>query len=125
MALLDVSEVIEDPLFTSPCALIKTVESTDANGEPAWADGETAEINAVVTSDQKTIDRLPEALRRAGTIIVRCVSDMAPEGFGAAYDAVLWHGKRFVVKDCADYSQFGRGFLRLVCWPEEAGNGRY
>ena len=125
MALLDVSEVIEDPLFTSPCTLIKTTESTDENGEAVWADGETAEIAAVVTSDQKTIDRLPDALQRTGTIIVRFMADKAPEGFGAANDAVLWRGKRFVVKDIADYSQFGRGFLRLVCWPGEAGNGRY
>lgn len=125
MALLDVSEVIEDPLFTSPVTLVRLEEGVDSAGNPTWTDGESLSLEAVVTSDQKTIERLPEALQRAGTILVRFCADKAPGGFGGAYDTVVWRGKRFIVKDCADYTQFGRGFLRLTCWPEEATDGRY
>ena len=109
MALLDVSEVINDPLFTSPVTLIKSAETISEGGEPVWQDAASADAQAVVTSDQKAIDRLPDA----------------PPGYGAAYDAVIWRGRRFVVKDCADYSQFGAGFLRLTCWPEEVSDGSY
>lgn len=125
MALLDVSEVIEDPMFTSPVTLIRLEEGTDEVGNPTWTDGETASLDAVVTADQKMIERLPEALQRSGTILVRFCADRIPDGYGSGYDAVLWRGKRFIVKDCADYTQFGRGFLRLTCWPEEATDGRY
>lgn len=126
MALLDVSEVITDPLFTSPVKLVGTLEAFDENGNPLWEDQESAEVQAVVTADTKTIERLPDALQRAGTIIVRFMTADAPEDFeGKGYDRVEWRGKRFVIKDCVDYSQFGQGFYRLICWPEDADDGSY
>lgn len=126
MALLDVSEVIRDPLFTTTVTLIKTTESVDEDGNAVWTDSSQADVQAVVTSDTKTIERLPDALQRAGTILVRFMIDDAPEGFqGAGYDAVVWRGRRFVVKDTTDYSHFGQGFIRMVCWPEEASDGNY
>ena len=126
MAWLDVSEVIRDPAFTSPVLLVKSVESEDEAGNPVWLDGAVGEVDAVVTADAKTIARLPDALRREGTILVRFMAGDAPEGFqGGGYDAVVWRGRRFAVKDCADYSHFGDGFLRLVCAPEEASDGGY
>ena len=126
MALLDVSEVIEDPLFTSPVTLVTMAESFDLAGNPVWHEDSSATVDAVVTSDMKSIARLPEALRREGTIVVRFMVPNAPEGFyGHGYDRVIWRGKKFVVKDCADYTQFGRGFLRLICHPEEITDGSY
>lgn len=125
MALLDVSEVISDPLFTTTVTLVCTEEFVNDLGEATWQDAETRDVSAVVTADTKTIERLPDALRRAGTILVRfLVKDF--EAFRArGYDAVVWRGRRFVVKDAADYSHFGAGFVRMVCWPEEVSDGGY
>lgn len=123
MAELDVSEVITDPLFTSTATLIKTGETYDEYGNPVWGDLETADVDAVVTSDMKTIERVPDALRRTGMILVRFMVESAPENFqGVGYDAVQWRGRRYVVKDCADYSQFGQGFFRMICWPEDSNS---
>lgn len=126
MATLDVSEVITDTLFTSPVSLVAMLEDYDADGNPIWVAQEAKQIKAVVTQDMKAIERLPEALRREGAIVVRFMIDDMPEGFGGSgYDRVVWRGKYFVVKDCADYSQFGKGFLRLICHPEENNDGGY
>lgn len=125
MALLDVADVISDPLFTSPVVLVRAKEALDEAGNAQWLDVKRIPAQAVVTADAKALSRLPDELRREGTILVRVLVKDAPEGFGAGYDAVLWRGKRFAVKDCADYSQFGRGFLRLTCWPEEVSDGSY
>ena len=126
MALLDVSEDITDPLFTSSVTLIARSLSYDENGNPVWDDEETEEVQAVVTSDMKAIERLSDALRREGTILVRILSTALPLGFsGGGYDALVWRGKRFVIKDTADYTQFGQGFLRMVCHPEEVTDGSY
>lgn len=126
MALLDVSEVIEEPLFTSPVTLVTMAETFDLAGNPVWVEDTSRTINAVVTSDMKAIARLPEALRREGTIVVRFMVPESPEGFyGGGYSRVIWRGKKFTVKDCADYTQFGRGFLRLICHPEEVTDGSY
>ena len=126
MALLDVSEVIGDPDFTSPITLIHVVSGVDEFGDPVHRDEAEIIVDAVVTSDLKTLDRLPDEFHRAGTILVRVLKKLVPAGFqGGGWDAVVWRGKRFTVKDIADYSQFGGGFLRMTCVPEEAGNGDY
>lgn len=125
MALLDVSEVISDPLFTTPVTLVRTEEFVNDLGEVTWRDAEKREISAVVTSDTKTIERLPDALRRAGTILVRFLSKDFDVFQARGYDAVIWRDRRFVVKDAADYSHFGAGFIRMVCWPEEVSDGGY
>ena len=126
MALLDVSEVIGDPDFTSEVTLISVVQSTDADGEPVVSDSASVTVQAVVTSDIKTLSRLPDEFHRAGTILVRVLKSYVPEGFqGSGWDAVLWRGRRFTVVDTADYSQFGNGFLRMTCVPEDANDGSY
>ena len=126
MALLDVSEVIEEPLFTSLVTLVAMAESFDAVGNPVWLESSSTTVMAVVTSDMKVIERLPEALRRVGAIVVRFMIPDSPSGFyGQGYSRVIWRGKKFTVKDCADYTQFGRGFLRLICHPEEVSDGSY
>ena len=77
MATLDVERVIRSPLFTSPCKLIHFVEGLDEFGNPTWTEGESTDVMAVITADTKTISRLPEALRREGTILVRfMIADM-------------------------------------------------
>ena len=87
MALLDVSEVIADPLFTSPVTLIARSLSYDEDGNPEWIDEESEQVQAVVTSDLKSIERLSDALRREGTILVRVLAKSLPYGFvGGGYD---------------------------------------
>ena len=125
MALLDVSEVIRDPIFTTSIKLVRRIEDADADGNAVWRDAESTSVEAVVTSDSKAIERLPDALQRAGTILVRFMIADAPGFQGSGYDFVIWRGKRFVVKDATDYSHFGQGFIRMVCWPEEISDGSY
>lgn len=120
MATLDVERVIRSPFFTSPCTLVAFSETTDEYGNASWKEGASAEVQAVVTSDLRTMERLPEALRRSGTILVRVMIDDLPSGFtGTGFDEVRWRGRRYTVKDCADYSQFGKGFIRMTCAPME------
>lgn len=125
MAFLDVSEVISDPLFTSPVTLIRSAESYDGAGNPVWHEAERVRVMAVVTSDTKALSRLPEALRREGSILVRFLADDAPGFSGRGFDEAEWRGKRFLIKDSGDYSQFGRGFIRLTCSPAEVSDGSY
>lgn len=125
MANLDVSEVISDPFFTSPVKLIRREETFDEDGQPVWTEVESFSCKAVVTSDMKTLERLPEEIRRVGSIVVRFLTKDAPTFQGRAHDCVEWRGKIFAVMDAADYTQFGRGFIRLICSPEEATDGGY
>lgn len=123
MALIDVPEVIGDPLFTSAIRLVDRVETFDEYGNPIWEERLSADVQAVVTSDIKTIERLPEALRQTGTILVRFLAKYAPEGFsGKGYDEIEYRGRRYTVQDRVDYTQFGDGHLRLVCVPKDVND---
>ena len=125
MASLDVSDVINDPLFASEITMIKVSEGTDGVGNPLWTPCDPVMAKAVVTSDMRVIERLPEAIKTSGTILVRVRSKDIPEGFGKGFDTIVWRGRRFVIKDKADYSHFGRGMIRFVCAPEEVADGGY
>jgi hypothetical protein len=120
MANLDVSEVLEDELFTSAVTLVPMVQGYDEYGNPKWENGESKTIQAVVTSDLKSMLRFPEEMRVEGSILVRFPSDLVPSGWtGENFDSIIWNGKKYTVKDTADYSQFGRGFYRCLCHPFE------
>ena len=118
MALLDVSEVLEDPLFTSTVILVTAAEGFDSLGNPVWLNTSEKAIQAVVTSDLKEMLRIPEELRIAGSILVRFPADLVPEGWsGTGFDEIIWNGQKYTVKDTGDYAQFGRGFLRCLSHP--------
>ena len=57
--------------------------------------------------------------------MVRYLVNDAPEMVGKGYDRIEWRGKSFVIRDASDYTQFGRGFIRLLCVPEDADDGSY
>lgn len=125
MALLDLSEVF-DPLFMSPVEIQHISGSAGADGELVEDEGERIKIMAVVSSDRKMINRLPEELRRDGTISVRVKKSDIPEGFqGNGYDRIYWRGKRFTINSTSDASQWGAGMLTMVCLPEEINGGDY
>lgn len=124
MANLDLSDVIRDPLFTSEITVQSMGQSWDAMGNPIYAVSDEMILQAVVTGDSKPIERLPDGHRRAGGITVRfCLADVPPDFSGKSYDRVIWRGSFFVVQQVRDCSQFGRGFMTLVCAPEEPGDG--
>ena len=125
MAILDVSEVISDPLFTSLITLIRRTESFDDNGNPVFTDSARVAVKAVVTADGKPQVRGADEYHRSGAINVRILLADIPKDFGTGYDAVKYRGRYFVITETVDYSQFGRGFIRLTCIPEEISDGSY
>lgn len=125
MAFLDISEVLTDPMFTSEVTLVSKSQTYDEYGNPVWGADSRKIIQAVVTSDLKTIERLADGLRKAGTILVRFPAEFAPDDFkGGGFDSVIYRDRTYVVTDCADYVQFGRGFYRLTCTDEAINDGK-
>ena len=110
MATLDVERVIRSPVFTSPCKLIHFVEELDEYGNPTWTEGGSTEVRAVITADTKTIARLPETLRREGTILVRFMVADAPKGFGSGNDEVEWWASALSSKTARITRSLGRAF---------------
>ena len=125
MATLSVLEVLVDPNFTSPVTLLGSQETYDENGNPVWVDLKSVAIQAVVTRDTGSIPRLPEALRKQSTILVRFPVSYAPEGFrGGGFDKVVYKNRTYLIQESSDWGQFTNGFYCLVCVPEEVTNGK-
>lgn len=111
MATLDVERVIRSPLFTSPCKLIHFVEGLDKFGNPPGPKAKAFEVMAVITADTKTISRLPEALRREGTILVRfMIADMPKVSGGSGNDEVEWRASALSSKTARITRSLGRAF---------------
>lgn len=115
MPFLDVSDVLADPLFADTLTLYRTTETVGSNGRTSVTQA-TSTFSAVVTSaNGKELERLPEADRVKGGIIVHTVTRLVNGGGNLAPDEILYLGDRYTVVSLNDYSRYGVGFVAALC----------
>ncbi len=116
MPLLDVSDVLSDPLFADSAVLIRTAVSVDpATGRTVETPTETP-ISVVVTSDKgQNLRRTPDAAISDGSIIVHSTFRLAEGGNGVDADILRWNGNEWTVVTTDDYSRYGAGFTVATC----------
>lgn len=118
MALLDVTEVLTDPLFVERgLKRIVSAETVGDDGLADYAETITAFVGVVTNDGGDILKRMPDAKYVAGTITIhtRQTLNVATPGLDA--DMVEWRGKRYTVTDVQDYGHFGRGFCAVTCEP--------
>ena len=110
MPFLDVSDILDDPIFRDDSlVLLRAMESVDADGIAQRAVGET-EFSGVVTSESgRNLQRTPDATRSLGGILVHTKTRLT-EG-----DEVRWNGLIYTVRTVDDYSRYGVGFVAAIC----------
>lgn len=115
MPFLDVSDVLADPMFADALVLYRTTEAIGSNGRVTSTEV-PSNISAVVTSaNGKELERLPEADRIKGGIIVHTQARLVAGGGDLAPDELLYLGDRYVVVGVNDYSRYGTGFVAALC----------
>jgi hypothetical protein len=117
MALLDVSEAVDDPDFTDTLICVRETRVAGDDGEVDEFFTSTVEIEFTgVIQDPGASDPLINALGGtyvAGNMVVFTkfrLSDGSAEGETAA-DHVLFNGSDYLVKSISDWSNFGEGYL--------------
>ena len=116
MALLDVTDVLFDPMLTDSFDVERRIETVDINGRSTVAVTTlTGKIGVVTMANASELERLPEEQRMRRAISI--VSAFNLRGVVAGYqpDVIVWRGDRFVVAAIDNYPQFGSGFVQVIC----------
>lgn len=115
MALLDMSDILDDPDITEPFGLtrIRRVQDVGTNG--IATDSEVADLfTGVVTAGKgDTLQRTPDGSRAAGNMTITTSFELIPNEGGQDADLVEWNGRRYVVQSIADYRNFG--YIQAYC----------
>lgn len=116
MPLLDVSEILDDPLFADAATVTRTSVAVDP------VTGRTVEtpvqipIGCVVTSDMgRNLQRNPEAALSTGSILIHSTFTFTEGGNGVDADIIEWNGRKWTVVTVDDYSRYGAGFTCAMC----------
>lgn len=118
MAQIDVTEVLSDPDFIDPIALIDRKPSVNSFGENVLTESKLVTVGSVQPASGRAIQRLPEALRVAnmssfwfkGTIVAS-----APNKYTSQ---LVFHGQRYNVVTVFDWTNWGSGWCEGLCVAE-------
>ena len=116
MPLLDVSDVLSDPMFADSATVTRSVVTFDPQTGRTISTETTTAISVVVTSDKgRNLQRNPEAALSTGSIIMHSAFRFTEGGDGLDADVVTWNGRRYTVVTVDDYSRYGAGFTCATC----------
>lgn len=116
MPLLDVTDVLYDPMFATSITVLRTTEGIDSNGRGyKGPEVSTTVVAVVIPQSGAVLQRLAEGSNISESITVYTEFRLSASVDGQSADEILWNGRRYVVKNVSDYSQYGRGFMSAVC----------
>ncbi len=116
MPLLDVSEVLADPMFADTITVQRVVETVDAKGRSQATPQTFSNIPAVVTAATgDALQLLPETARMSGNILVHTTFILAATSDTTRADVIVWQGRSYTVTLLNDWSTYGAGFHMAVC----------
>lgn len=119
MALLDVTEVLTDPLFVERGLVrIVSTETVNEDGMAVYATAETSFVGVVTNDSGDILRRNPNAQYVAGSITIHTRQQLNAATAGTDADMIVWRGMKYTVTEVQDYGHFGRGgFCAVTCVP--------
>ncbi|KAA2237674.1 hypothetical protein [Salinarimonas soli] len=118
MPLLDVSDLLSDPMFAeeTPIRVRRTLRMVSDRGRAVDDVVEILEIEGVVTQGSGSpLVRAPEGSRILSTITVHSDTRLTTGTDEYDADVVIWGGRDYTVMNAADWSTFGAGFCSATC----------
>lgn len=118
MPLLDVSDVLLDPMFAEMFGLqvLRRSETINGFGESVVSAEELNPQGVVTAGSAKPFDRFADGQVMPNTITVHSYAfRMIGPAVGYQPDIIVWQGSQYVVTKSYDYSLFGAGFTAADC----------
>ena len=115
MALIDITELLDDPDFADAFFLMRQTQTVDSNGLAHNAETATPCEGACFPGSGNKLIRTRDGDRVEAdiTIVTRTILH---DGRGAVpADSVEWMGQRYVVTYVEDYANWGGGFVQAHC----------
>lgn len=120
MGTLDVTALLTDPDFVSPCTLIHRAMTVNTSGETVLAET-SAPIVAVVQTQipAQMLERVPTDVRLSDVIVVTYKGRLSAETPGGYSDVIVWNGRRYQVREIPEnFMNYGAGFTSALCTAE-------
>lgn len=115
MAQIDVSDLLSDPDFIDPVQLIRRVSAINAYGENVLTETTISTYGNIQPASNKSIQRLPEALRIGDVRDFYLRLEIVLDGSTAYPDILVFGGKRFEVQTAAPWMNYGSGWSVGTC----------
>src|SRR5690348_2308285 len=110
MPLLDVSSVLDNPMFSGSLTCTRNTQTVGNDGIAVNSAADTP-FTGVVTSDTgDVLMRLAEGSYIKGSITVHTRFKLLDGSTGQDADIVTWQGRKYTVSSVNDYSTYGAGF---------------
>jgi hypothetical protein len=110
--MMDISHILLDPELATPTGfdILRTVRAVDSDG---MITGEVVAVipaeGVVVPSGNVGQERMPETEKTTDVISIYTKDEIKMTDYttGAPADDVVWHGQRYQITKCDDWSDFG------------------
>jgi len=112
MPTLDVSEVLDDPLFQDVFDWTVTTITLGANGRPVKTPVTTPAVVGVVQMDKgRNRDLIAEGAGIVGSIEIHSRTRISAGNATKLADDILWDGNHYIVTHVDNYSRYGSGYI--------------
>lgn len=123
MALIDVSEVLDDPDFLDTITIVRVVAAVNAYGENELTESSFEAPAVVQPASPDTLARLPDSVRSQDAITVWYKGLLKSSAGADSYpDKVVWGGYTFVVHATDPFNNYGAGYVEATCIRLEAAD---
>lgn len=120
MALIDVSDIVLDPDFTSAMQIIHRTATVNTKGENVITEKLPIQtVGSIQPISGKTLMRVPEALRSENLRSFWTKTPIIADKHGVYTDILVFGCERFQVKHVFDWTNFGAGFTEGLCVAEK------
>jgi hypothetical protein len=129
MPMLDVTDVILDPMFCQMISVTRRQQVTNSNGQVSVVTQSLNPIGVITINTPNALAQEVDYTLGKGSIIVHCTIQLydAVISYGTPYqpDLINYNGNPYIVTKAYNWSQYGRGFTMSECelyTMENAGN---
>lgn len=114
MPSLDVSDVLDDPLFRTDFSVKRNVATVGANGRPAFVETVTLTTGVITSDSGENLLRTADARNAIGRIMIHTKFFLHSGENGIEADIIVWREREWTIIVVNDYSEYGLGFVSAV-----------
>lgn len=117
--LLDVTVVLNSPMFMTTFTVVRRVNSVDDYGRTVVNEDRIELSGVIVPAGLNTQERPKEYATGRRSIAVYTQFRLRPQVDGSIPDLVLYRGDDYLVETVEDYTVFGAGFVQAYCTSQD------
>ena len=115
MAQLDLTAVVNDPMFTEPAIWQQRTVAVGLDGVAVYVQTDTPIMVVPTAGDGSTLNEQRDDTYVEHNTRFYTTARLSPGLHGAAPDRILWDGRVYQVRSVGDWTTWGVGFVSASC----------